>query len=226
MQSKIYKSSNSFNFKHVLVNQKIFLNSFSVRLHVVKNFVEYLDQSLNNYFLFNSLDKIYLAINLKNYKQFSIGEISSIHFLKNFGISYGLFPIGFYDICLDFLVSFSLRPILESTKDRSQYKFRSYKQQDDLFLSLRSRLDNNNRLNFWLFNEIDLSTFFGLQDNFFMLKDFPLNRFFLKNWIEFCMHSCLRSYLPCLFYNFVDFIFNGLVRFGFECSCSDLFIII
>lgn len=224
LQGKLYKSSSYFKSRRLLVDQKIFLNSFSARLYAVKKVIEYWVQFSSNSFIFTSFDRINLAINLKNYQQFSLSGISLTHFLKHSGMSYNSSFIGFYDMCLDFLISFSLYPVLESTKDRFQYKFRPYTESDDFLFSLPSSFFGKPGINFLLFSEIDLLTFSDLQNNFFNLNLFPINRLQLNNWIEFCSISQLRGYVPCLFYNFIDLLFNGLVRFSFESYYAYLFV--
>jgi hypothetical protein len=206
--------SNNFDVRQILVYQCIFLTSFSTRLYIVKNVFQNLDRVYRHNLLFNSYDKLSLAISLRNYRLFSLCEISLVRVLNNFGMSYKFPFIGLYDICLDSLIGSSLFPILESKMDRSYYKLRPYKQEHDFLFSLHNSLVSKSKLTFSFFSDINLFPLLNSEINLLNLREFPLHKMFLLNFVKFCNICYLRGYFPSLFYNFFDFIFSGLVRFG------------
>lgn len=212
MQSKLYFLSKIRHFKFFFKYQTIFLSSFSTRLYVVKNILTNLSEVLDDFFLFDSFDKINLSVNLKNYNQFSFSKSSFNQVLKNYGVSFNFIFVDVYNVCLDFLFGSSTLPVLDAFLHRFHYKLRPFVESND---SLYYGLLIRGSLNFSSFKKIDLLSYSRVYNIYFFLKGFPARKKALIGWVSFFSSFSLDNYFPFLFCNLFDFLFVGLVRFGF-----------
>lgn len=185
-----------------------------------------LSDVFNNYFFFNSFDKFILSVNLRNYKHFSFNTITFIQLSKNSGMSDNFTFFELYDFCLDFLLSISIAPMIEAQSDRCQYKIFPSNNYGDFFFRLKDSLSNKFNLKFFYFNEIDLLSFFHANCNFFLLKNFFIRKNSLIGWVDFTYRSFLKGYFLSLFSILFDFLFFGLLRFGYVSNILYFFMLL
>lgn len=202
------------NFRNIFIYQILFSNSFAVRLYVINKCLSDLCKVFGNFFVFDSLDKINFTIFLKNYNQFSLNRTFLNYVLKNRGMSSSFCFANVYDICLDFLIGTYNLPVLEAWSNRFYYKFRPFIENKDLAFSLYYSLLIKSKLGFYCFNEVDFLSCFLFYKNSILLKSFPFKRKLFNGWFDFVYILFLGSYFSCLFYNLVDFLFIGFLRFG------------
>lgn len=213
LQNKVYKFSKAKNFRRLFIYQTVFSNSFFVRVYVVKNVLDDFSKVFNDFFIFDSVDKMNLSIHLRNYRHFSSNKLFLNQLFRSHGMCSNYPFVDVYDFCLDFLTSFFFLPVLDAWSGKSYYKFKPYIEDDNYFLYLYYSLLARDKLNFCALNGIDFPFYFF--DDFFVLKDFPVRRKLLLSWLDLNAILLQKNYYSFLFCNLIDFLFVGLLRLGF-----------
>lgn len=147
-------------------------------------------------------------INLRN---FSLNnEIHSFYFSKKNGFSLFFQLPNFYMSCIQCLWNCSVLPIVDNDSDKYSYGFRPFRNVQDLFFEIKNSFLKK-KLFLWIL-DFKFNFHTTLSNNYWLLKNFPMEKRILKSWFKPTFLNCF----PCIdnsniFFSLINFSINGLV---------------
>lgn len=166
------------------------------------------NRNFNNQFSLSLEDRISFLINIRNFSTNTATH--SFYFSKKNGFSLFFQMPAFYISCIQCLWNFSILPIVENNSDKFSYGFRPFRSVQDLFFEIKNSFLKK-KLFLWIIN-FKFNFYANLSDNYWLLKNFPMEKKILKSWFN---PTFFRSF-PCIdnsniFFSLINFSVNGLV---------------
>jgi hypothetical protein len=158
-----------------------------------------------------------IAVNLKYDDLSCLVKFNDLYHLKSTGFVLPFSFIEFSKDSLNCLHNIFFIPFVEATSDRFSFGFRPYRDYYDFFLSVKKIFIKNKNFSYCFKTRIKLIFSLETSTNFWLLKNFPLNKGILVSWLKIGYKNKIDS-IPSYFFDatdiystFCNFVFNGLL---------------
>ena len=210
VQSRLWFFLRKNNFRFFRFYTKILINSLSIRLKVVRQFLGSINISLykDDKFILDSYNNLYYVFNLR--RSF-LPKFRKVFFVRKRNGSFSSF---FFDESYDrlniLLWNNFMEPFSDFYLDRSSFSSSFRRNNFDNFLVLRNTFLRRKYV-FW-FLELKIFNFFNSINCDWVLKNCPINKLVLKSWFKYFEFTLFKRNHFYLFWN-DNAIFSGLVNF-------------
>lgn len=215
VQSKLWFFLKKNNFRFFRFYTKILINSLSVRLKVVREFLGSLNIALykDDRILLDSYNNLYYVFNLR--RSF-LPKFRKIFFVRKINGSFSSFFLDeSYDRLNILLWNNFMEPFSQFYLDRSSFSSSFRRSNVDNFLILRNTFLKRQHI-FWLLR-LKFLNFFSSINCDWVLKNCPINKLILKSWFKYFKFSSENHFYLCwndniIISGLVNFMLVGLLR--------------
>jgi hypothetical protein len=197
-QHEIFFFSNKLYFSLIKNKQRFLIKSFSARILAVRNCIDLgVSHTIKS---LSSKEKFTIVSLLQQRKD--LYKHYNYYVVKNNGISFSSNFFTIYCISFCYLIELSILPFLEAKLDKFFFTFFPYKNKSDVVLTMNDIFLNEASKLWYL--KFKILTTLNYTNKLWLLKNFPLENFFLN----FCFES--KNYFFCK--SFYSMIFNYLLK--------------
>lgn len=210
IQSKLWFFLKKNNFRCFRFSTRILINSLSIRLKVVREFLALTDGSVykHNKIILHSYDNLYYVFNLR--RNF-LPKFRKLFFVRKKNGSFSSFFLHENYDRLNLLIwNNFMEPFSDFYLDRCSYISSFRRNNLDNFLILRNLFLKKQHV-FW-FLQLKILNFFSSVNCYWILKNCPINKLVLKSWFKYLKFTLFKENYFNSFFN-DNIIFSGLVNF-------------